>query len=43
MKKEDKASISLIKILGISLILIFLTCMGVMESIYKLTNVKIVL
>lgn len=43
MKKDDKASISLIKILGISLILIFLTGMGVMASSAKLINVKIVL
>lgn len=43
MKKDDKASISLIKILGISLILIFITGIGVMASNAKLTNVKIVL
>lgn len=43
MKKDDKASISLVKILGISLILIFITGIGVMASNAKLTNVKIVL
>lgn len=43
MKKDDKASISLIKILGISLILIFVTSIGVMASNAKLTNVKIIL
>ena len=43
MKKDDKASISLIKILGISLILICLTGVGVMATSTKLTNVKIIL
>lgn len=43
MNKKDKASISLIKILGIALILIFLTGIGVMASNAKLTNVKIIL
>ena len=43
MKKDDKASISLIKILGISLILIFMTSIGVMASNASLTSVKIIL
>lgn len=43
MNKQDKASISLKKILGISLILIFITSIGVMATNAKLTNVKIVL
>lgn len=43
MNKNEKASISLIKILGISLILIFITGIGVMASNAKLTNVKIIL
>lgn len=43
MNKHDKASVSLKKILGISLILIFLTGIGVMATNAKLTNVKIVL
>ena len=43
MNKDDKASISLVKILGISLILIFITSIGVMASNAKLTNVKIIL
>ena len=43
MNKNDKASISVIKILGISLILIFATSIGVMATNVKLTNVKIVL
>jgi len=43
MNKNEKASGSLIKILGISLILIFVTGIGVMASNAKLTNVKIIL
>ena len=43
MNKNEKASVSLIKILGISLILIFITGIGVMASNAKLTNVKIIL
>jgi len=43
MNKDDKASISLIKILGISLILILVTGVGVMATNAKLTNVKIIL
>ena len=43
MNKNDKASVSLIKILGISLILIFVTSIGVVATNAKLTNVKIVL
>ena len=43
MNKHEKASVSLKKILGISLILIFLTGIGVMATNAKLTNVKIVL
>ena len=43
MNKNEKASGSLIKILGISLILIFITGIGVMASNAKLTNVKIIL
>ena len=43
MKKDDKASISLIKILGISLVLIFMTSIGVMASNASLTSVKIIL
>lgn len=43
MKKDDKASVSLIKILGISLMLIFITSIGVMASNAKLVNVKIIL
>lgn len=43
MKKDDKASVSLIKILGISLVLIFITSIGVMASNAKLVNVKIIL
>lgn len=43
MKKEDKASISLIKILGISLVLICITSIGVMATNAKLNNVKIIL
>ena len=43
MNKNEKASVSLIKILGISLILIFVTSIGVMASNAKLTNVKIIL
>lgn len=43
MNRNEKASGSLIKILGISLILIFITGIGVMASNAKLTNVKIIL
>lgn len=43
MNKSDKASVSLKKILGISIILIFITSIGVMATNAKLTNVKIVL
>ena len=43
MNKNDKASVSLIKILSISLILMFITGIGVMATNAKLTNVKIVL
>ena len=43
MRKEDKASISLMKILGISLVLICVTSIGVMATNAKLSNVKIIL
>ena len=43
MNKNDKASVSLTKILGITLILIFITGICVMASSAKLTNVKIIL
>lgn len=43
MNKNDKASVSLIKILGISLVLIFITSIGVMATNAKLTNVNIIL
>ncbi len=43
MNKNEKASGSLIKILGISLALIFITGIGVMASNARLTNVKIIL
>ena len=43
MHKKDKASISLIKILGISLILICITSIGVLATSAKITNVKIIL
>ena len=43
MNKNEKASGALIKILVISLILIFITGIGVMASSSKLTNVKIIL
>lgn len=43
MNKNEKASGSLIKILGISIILICITGIGVMASSAKLTNVKIIL
>ena len=43
MNKNDKASVSLIKILSISLVLIFITGIGVMATNAKITNVKIVL
>ena len=43
MRKEDKVSGSLIKILGISLVLIFITSIGVMATSANLNNVKIIL
>ena len=43
MKKDDKASISLKKIVCISIILIFLLSIGVMAGNVKVNNVKIVL
>lgn len=43
MKREDKASISLMKILGISFVLICVTSIGVMATNAKLSNVKIIL
>ena len=43
MKKDDKASISLKKIVCISIILIFLLSVGVMAGNVKVNNVKIVL
>lgn len=43
MKKDDKASISLKKVIGISLIIIFLLGIGVMATNTKLNNVKIIL
>lgn len=43
MNKREKASGSLIKILAISLILIFATGIGVMASNVKLVNIKIIL
>lgn len=43
MKKDDKASISLKKVIGISLIILFLAGIGVMATNTKLNNVKIIL
>lgn len=43
MNKNDKASVSLIKILVISLVLIFITGIGVVATNAKITNVKIIL
>lgn len=43
MNKNEKASISLTKIIGISIILVFILGIGVMASNAKLTNVKIIL
>lgn len=43
MNKNDKASVSIIKILAISIIFIFVMGIGVMASNAKLTNVKIIL
>ena len=43
MNKNERASGSLMKILGISLILIFITGIGVMASNARLANVKIIL
>lgn len=43
MKKDDKASISLKKVISISIILLFLMGIGVMAASSKLNNVKIIL
>lgn len=43
MKKDDKASISLKKVICISLIMVFLAGIGVMATNTKLNNVKIIL
>lgn len=43
MNKNEKASVSLLKIIGIALILVFITGIGVMASNAKLTYVKIIL
>ena len=43
MNKQEKASIGIIRIIAISIILIFATAVAVMASNAKLTNVKIVL
>ena len=43
MKNDDKASISLKKIVCISIILIFLLSIGVMAGNVKVNNVKIIL
>lgn len=43
MRKDDKASISLKKVICISLIIIFLAGIGVMATNTKLNNVKIIL
>ena len=42
MNKNDKASVSLIKILAISLVLIFITGVGAMATSSKLNKVKII-
>ena len=43
MNKNEKASVSMMKILAISCIFIFITGIGVMASNARLTNVKIIL
>ena len=43
MKKDDKASISLKKVIGISLIIIFIMGISVMATNTKLNSVKIIL
>ena len=43
MNKDDKASISLKKVIGISLIILFFMGIGVMATNTKLNNVKIIL
>lgn len=43
MKKDDKASISLKKVISISIILLFVMGIGVMAASSKLNNVKIIL
>lgn len=43
MEKEDKASVSLIKILGICLVILCITSIGVMATNASLSNVKIIL
>ena len=43
MKKDDRASISLIKILAICLIVITLTSVSVMATSTQISNVKIIL
>lgn len=43
MKKDDKASISLIKIISISLIIIFVMGIAVAATNFKLTSVKVIL
>ena len=43
MKKDDKASISLKKVISISIILLFVMGIGVMAASSKLNSVKIIL
>ena len=43
MRKDDKASVSLKKIIVISLIMIFVMGIGVMATNSKVSNVKIIL
>lgn len=43
MKKDDKASISLKKVISVSIILLFIMGIGVMAASSKLNNVKIIL
>jgi len=43
MKKDTKASMSVVKVLAICIILIFITSIGVMATNAKLINVKIIL
>ena len=43
MKKDDKASISLKKVISVSIILLFVMGIGVMAASSKLNNVKIIL